>query len=121
MGPRCDDLDEGGNVIVADVLAAVEAWKGPIAAMTGGAFLLGMVVMLTLSGLRAPSWSITMVMIGYATLPYALLTRWAWNKPAIRLPNGIVLRRAAARRCTLWGWSLGVVILLWHALTLQTG
>jgi hypothetical protein len=60
----------------------------------------------------APIWVRYVVYLVYATLPYAAFMRWAWNREAVRFPNGRVVAGHKVRRLALAAWSTAVGTLL---------
>lgn len=77
-----------------------------------------LVLMLVLTSfLTVPRWIVHAAGIAYVTLPQAVLTRWAWNKPAIRLPSGRVLARNEARRLAIGTWAVDAAVLAWRLST----
>jgi hypothetical protein len=70
-----------------------------------------------LNTVDAPGWTQAALGAAYATLPCAAFLRWTWNKPAIRLSDGRVLRTAAARRLAVAMWLVTAAILIWRVAT----
>lgn len=75
------------------------------------AFLLVAITLAILSALEAPRWIGRVLMLLYGSLPLAGLMLWAWNKPALRLPSGLVLQGARIRLYIGLAWG-GCVALL---------
>ena len=69
------------------------------------AFILTAIAQAVLFAIGAPIWIGRLLMLLYATLPFAALMIWAWDKPAVRLPSGQVLKRRQMRLYVGLGWA----------------
>ena len=70
-----------------------------------------------LNSVGSPVWAQFTLGVAYATFPCGAFLWWTWNKKAIRLRDGRVLRTAAARQYALAIWLTTVGILIWRYLT----
>jgi len=74
-------------------------------------------IMLALSWLldRLPGafWTVRALVLLFTTFPFALFLRWVQDKPALRLSDGRVLPRRAAKRyaARLWATAMAVIVL----------
>jgi hypothetical protein len=78
-----------------------ESWVPIVNVAVIGALVVALFLQVVLGALGAPDWAFDFIAVLYVCTPLIFFTRWVWNKPALRLPDGTVLPRGEARLLTL--------------------
>lgn len=113
---RLDDIfadDASGENAVVDI-AEFKTYTPVICCAIIMAFILTVITQAVLSTIGASSWIGRVLMLLYATLPMGAMMIWAWDKPAIRIADGHVLRKGQVRAYIGMIWAVSIGLLALH-------
>ncbi len=81
------------------------------------AFIMTAVALAILSMTQAPKWISVTLMIFCVTTPFGGLLIRIWNKPAVRLPSGYVMRGVSCRLYAGLAWIVAILLIVLRMLT----
>ncbi|RSU60449.1 hypothetical protein [Sphingobium yanoikuyae] len=116
MAPDEDQIDRLFADEAADQAEAVDLEEfgsyGPVVACAVVmAFIVLAIVQMLLFSFGAPSWVGRVLMLLYVTLPQGAVLVWAWGKPAVRLPSGMVLPQRRIRLYIGMVWVASILLI----------